>query len=135
MKTTQEKLFTKQKLTFDQVKQEIDSLAADKVIRLGLRLGFISIGVSLIILAVFWKGLPPEVPLLYSRPYGVNQLVSSWWLWLMPGISLIIALVGVRFSGNIMEEDKLLAQIMIWVASVVAVMNLITVIKIVGLVS
>ena len=135
MKTTQEKLFIKQKLTFDQVKLEIDSLAADGTMKLGLRLGFVVIGLSLIVLAIFWRRLPPEVPLLYSRPYGNSQLVSSWWLWLIPGVSLIIELMGVRLGGSIIEEDKLLAQIIIWVAGVVAVMNLVTVVKIVGLVS
>jgi len=44
------------------------------------------IGLGLI--AVYWKALPPEVPLLYSRPWGQDQLVSPYFLMYSFGINL-----------------------------------------------
>lgn len=42
------------------------------------------------LLAVFWQKIPPEVPLLYSRPWGTEQLVSPLLLWLLPISGLVV---------------------------------------------
>jgi hypothetical protein len=41
----------------------------------------------------FWKKLPPEVPLFYSRPWGKEQLVNPRFLFLLPGLTLVIFLI------------------------------------------
>lgn len=45
---------------------------------------------NIVLTAVFWWQLPPQIPLFYSLPYGVNQLVSREWFFLLPLGSLII---------------------------------------------
>jgi hypothetical protein len=45
----------------------------------------------------FWKKLPPEVPLFYSRPWGKEQLASPWFLFLLPGLTLFVFLVNFAF--------------------------------------
>jgi len=52
---------------------------------------------------VFGKKLPPEVPLLYSRPWGESQLVKPYWLLILPGMAGIIGTaigVAVKKLGN-----------------------------------
>lgn len=124
----------KTKPSFKAIKNQIDSLAVDPVTKLGSRVGFMALGLGFLILAVSWRGLPPEVPLLYSQPYGESQLISVWGLWLLPGLGLIIESVSIRVAGSIIEEDKLLAQILTWIASLVAIMSLVSLIKIILLV-
>lgn len=55
-------------------------------------------------LALYWRHLPPEVPLLYSRPWGQAQLVRPALLWLLPAIALAAGvgagLLGAKFTGN-----------------------------------
>lgn len=134
MKIIQPRLFGNSKVSLSQVKSQIDSLAEDPVMKLILRVGLISLGLSLMLLAITWKWLPPEVPLVYSRPYGESQLISAWGLWLIPLIGLIIEIVAIRFSGEVVAEDKLLARVVTGMASLVTVMALIGLIKVIWLV-
>lgn len=134
MKVNQQKLFVKPQISFNQVKTQIDNLAQDPTMKLGLKIGLISIGLSLMALAIFWRQLPPSVPLFYSRPYGEGQLVSVWWLWSLPIIGLAIEMITIRFSGEVIEEDKFLAQLLIAVAALVAIMSFVTLIKILWLI-
>jgi len=120
---------------YQAIKTQIDGLAINEVTKLALRIGFLSLGLSFLILALIWIKLPPRVPLLYSEPYGESQLISVWGLWLLPLTSLVVELVSIRGAGAVIEEDKLLAQILTFVGSIVAVMGLIGVIRIVLLVT
>ncbi len=124
----------KKKPSLGMIKQQIDSLVVDPATKLGLRVGFLSLGLQVLILGAMFNRLPPEVPLLYSQPYGESQLVSSWGLGLLPGFSLLIQLVSIKSAENFIETDKLLAQILSWVGGLTSLMALITLVKIMFLV-
>lgn len=134
MKIIQQKLFNKTQAGILQVKQQIDQLTTDSIMKLALRISLMAIGASLIILAIFWAKLAPEVPLWYSRPYGESQLASAWVLWLIPVACLTINLITIRLSGAVIEEDKFLAQMMTIVSGLTTAMALVTVIKVIMLV-
>ncbi|MEK7513876.1 MAG: hypothetical protein AAB430_03545 [Patescibacteria group bacterium] len=134
MKIIQQKLFNKTQAGILQVKQQIDQLTTDSVMKIALRIGLVAMGLSLIILAIFWGKIAPEIPLWYSRPYGENQLTASWVLWLIPLVGLIINVATIRLSGAVIEEDKFLAQMMTIVSSLITIMALVTMIKVISLV-
>lgn len=119
---------------FKIVKQQVDNLAVDKTTKFGLRLLFLSLGLSLLWLAGWWHRLPPEIPLLYSRPYGEGRLVSQWNLWLLPTASFFINLISIKIAGNLIKTDKLLAQILILSGMIANIMALITLIRIILLI-
>ncbi len=116
-------------------KNQVDSLSQDKASKLGLRIMFVGLGLAFLILGVAWSKLPPEVPLLYSRPYGELRLINQWGLWLLPGLSLGLNLISLRLAGKVMEKDKLLAQILIWSGTIVTMMALVGLVKIIFLVT
>lgn len=123
------------RLSLKSVKKQVDNLAVDQATKLGLKVVFLSLGLSFIWLAVFWSKLPPEVPLLYSRPYGEARLVNHWALWSLPLLSLVLSLISIRKAGELIEKDRLLGQMLVWFASLTTVMVLIALIKIVVLVT
>jgi len=114
--------------------KQVDNLALDKTAKIGLKIVFLSLAGNFLWLAAWWHKLPPEVPLLYSRAYGEGRLISQWGLWLLPGSSLIINLISIRLAGSLIEKDKLLAQILVWLAVLTNMMALVGLIKIVLLV-
>ena len=90
------------------------------------------VGVGL--LAVYWKYLPPEVPLLYSRPWGEDQLVSPYFLWLIPFLDLVSG-VGLGFAAsNLGDEDKVLPAIILVSSMIVQFILTLGLIRIVMLV-
>jgi hypothetical protein len=118
---------------FNSHKQEIDELSLDPASKTGLRLCFFLIGLELIILAVFWHRLPPQVPLFYSRAYGEARLVSNWWLWLVPVTTFLIQLVSIRLAVKTKPEDHIWAQMLAWLGTILAAMGLATLGKIIGI--
>jgi len=107
----------------------------DKTISLCLQLGFSLLVIQLIIVALFWRKLPPQVPLFYSRPWGGEQLVTPTRLLILPIISLLI--IGVNFTAAslIPGEEKLASQLLVIFATVFNFLSLVTLFKIVTLVT
>lgn len=124
----------KNRVNLASIREEIDGLAQDNVVKAGMRLGFGCLGLSLIVLGLAFKKLPPEVPLWFSKPYGEEQLAPVWGLGLVPLVSLVIQLASIRGAGRLLEEEKLMSQILAWLGGVVGLMGLITVVQIVRLV-
>ena len=128
------KIFPETKPSLKILKKQIDELAVDPVAKLGLRIAFVTLGLSLVGLTAVWHRLPPEVPLFYSRPYGESQLTGNWSLWFLPLISLTIMVLSLRAAARTRLEEPLLSQILIWSGTVSAVMAAVTLVKIVILV-
>ena len=90
------------------------------------------VGVGL--LALYWKYLPPEVPLFYSRPWGEDQLVSPYFLWMIPLLNLVSG-VGLGFAAsNLGSEDKVLPAIILVSSMIVQLILTLGLIRIVMLV-
>ncbi|MCX6817002.1 MAG: hypothetical protein NTZ93_03990 [Candidatus Beckwithbacteria bacterium] len=123
------------KLDFKTVKKQVDTLASDKAAKNGLRLLFAALGVSWLWLGGWWHKLPPEVPLFYSLAYGEGRLADRWELWLLPALMLLVDLISIKAAGNLIEKDKLLAQILVWIAAIITTMMLIALVKIVFLIT
>lgn len=121
-------------LSLTLAKKQVDNLATDKTIKFGLKVLFIGLGLGCLWLALWWVKLPPELPLFYSRPYGESRLTNQWNLWLLPAVSLMINLVSIKSAANLLEKDKLLAQIIVWTATITTTMILVSLIKVVLLV-
>lgn len=87
----------------------------EKLIRSLVLWNWRTVGVTLVagigLLAVFRKDLPAEVPLLYSRPWGQDQLVNSWWLWAIPACGLIIGISLTELAKK-MSDSPLSAMVL-----------------------
>ena len=66
------------------------------------------IGVTLIalmggVLAIFWKTLPPQLPLFYSLPWGEQQLVNKlWFVWILAGMAVVLLVTRIiaKWAGK-----------------------------------
>lgn len=98
--------------------------------------GFIII--SFIFLAVMvwkWGTLPPEIPLYYSLPRGIDQLGSPLEFMFLPLFSTIIFIIHFTAALFIISWGKLAAKILLISAFVASVALLLTFIKIVLLIT
>jgi hypothetical protein len=82
------------------------------------------------LLAMFWKSLPPEVPLFYSRPWGQDQLVSPYFLWTVPLLGTALGLLG-GFISQRVTTDKVLRGILIGSILVIQIILILGLIRIV----
>jgi len=89
------------------------------------------VGVGLV--AMYWRSLPPEVPLLYSRPWGQDQLVSPYFLIIAPVFSTTVGVL-LGWVANKSGEEKLLPIIILVSSMVVQIITILGLVRIVMLV-
>lgn len=95
-----------------------------------LAVSSIILGVGLI--ALFWKELPPQIPLYYSNPRGEAQLANNY---LLP-LPLILSLIFFSLNSllaNSLENLPFLRQALILGGATSSILALVTVIRIIFL--
>lgn len=91
--------------------------------------------VSLILLVWSWRGLPPTVPLWYSRPWGDERLASPWWLLLLPLGSFLWLGVNIIIATFIARDYPVFTRVLFLSSMLVSFMAFVTLAKIIFLVT
>lgn len=94
-----------------------------------------SIVVSVLLLLWRMPTLPPLVPLWYGKPWGADRLAHPLWLVLLPAGSLIILIINTTLSRILTRDMLIFTQILAATALIVAILSLVTLTKILFLVS
>jgi len=94
---------------------------------------FIILQISVLV----WRftNLPSQVPLYYSLPWGEIQLASASALFLLPTFSLVILLINNLFYISLATTNTLLSRLLIFASLAVSFFFLVTLVKIVYLIS
>jgi hypothetical protein len=98
-----------------EISKKIDSqfkrLLKSKRSKSKLRSSLILIFLGWILIGVFYRNIPPEVPLFFSKPWGEDQLQDKWFLFVLMGSVTVAYILNVRFASMSFKNDKLLANI------------------------
>lgn len=92
------------------------------------------IALQVLVILASWRGLPPEVPLFYCRPWGEEQLIGSIGLFLIPCFSFLVLLINFTIFRFISKEEKLLRQILLSASNLFSLLGLISLIQIIRLI-
>lgn len=123
-------IFLHQKQTFSQAQKEFDTLLHQPKADRGIKLVFILLGLSWLVLVWFWPQLPPKVPLLYSRPWGEDQLVTKPLIFLLPGTATLLTLINLRLASFFFKTDRFLSHLLVWLNLIVVILAVTTLIRI-----
>jgi hypothetical protein len=88
---------------------------------------------QILVISVSWQYLPLEVPLLYSRPWGEDQLIRPVGLFIIPCLSFLIWIINFAFLKFTPKQEKLLQQILTSTSALFNLLGLITLIQIIRL--
>ncbi len=105
------------------------------VLTLSRRLAIASIVASATLLLWRYSSLPPLVPLWYDKPWGTDRLAHPLWLSLLPAGSLAILIINTIAGRTITRDMLIFTQILAATAVLVAALSLVTITKILFLVS
>lgn len=89
--------------------------------------------VSLLAILLSWRKLPPELPLFYSQPWGVEQLGSPLGLFLFP-ISIALFIVLIFLTKKFFSEEMLLLLMVSFTGALFSFLACFSLIKIILLV-
>lgn len=87
-----------------------------------------------LIIIFFFFRLPPQIPLLYSRPWGEQQLTSPKMLFLILGVVAAVSIINNVIYSWIRKKDELLSKIIIWFNVLFIFLINITVLRVVFLI-
>ena len=122
--------FFQQKQTFTQAREEFDTLLKHRPTSLNIKITFILLGLSWLILLFFWRKLPLQVPLLYSRPWGENQLIARPWLALLPGVGTGLTIINLRLASLLFKNERFLSQLVAWLNFTIVILAVTSLIRI-----
>lgn len=91
------------------------------------------LAVCLLFLLLFWQKLPPQIPLFYSLPWGIEQLGSPIGLLLFP-ISILAAIGLILLTKKFISKEQLLVLIVSFTGALFSFMACFSLIKIILLV-
>lgn len=89
---------------------------------------------QILIILIFIRQLPPQIPLFYSRPWGNEQLSPFWGISILPGLSLLVFLLNSLLSLTLKKEPKLLANSLQATSTIFSLFCLITLFQILKLI-
>lgn len=105
------------------------------VITTSRKLVLLAIVISLALFLWKYPTLPPLVPLWYGKPWGIDRLAHPLWLMLLPGGSFVVLITNIIAEKVLTRDMLVFAQILALTALLVAVLSLVTLTKILFLVS
>jgi hypothetical protein len=106
-------------------------LMDNKTIRTTNRISYLIIFLSIIVIGIFWKQLPPLIPLWYSKPWGNDQLANTSFLFLLPIGTLLWNIVNTLFSIHFTKEHLVFSQILFFTSLLISILSGITLIMII----
>ena len=112
-----------------------DFLRKNRVIAAATRTIFVLWLTSLAVILWRWHLLPPLVPLWYSRPWGADRLINPAWLFLLPAGILIWYASAVILATYVTREYLIFTQVIILTTLLGAFLSLVTIAKILFLVT
>jgi hypothetical protein len=81
-----------------------------------------------------YNSLPPEVPLYYSRPWGVEQLAASATVFLLPLMSFIVMIINTLFAVFLLRSNSLLSRLLVITSLLFSILTLTAVFRSINLV-
>lgn len=125
MMTVLMKLFPKNNLT---------AFREERTIRLANRIYLGALFLGLLLILLFLKRLPPQVPLYYSLPWGDEQLASPLLFFLLPLGCLLFGFLNLFLAIISFGSHPLAARILVWFNVIFTLLATFTLFRIIMLV-
>lgn len=67
---------------------------------------------QVLLIAFYWRRLPPEIPLFYSKPWGSAMLSHLLFIWIIPVLSFFFIFVNFCIVIFFLQENKFLNRVL-----------------------
>jgi uncharacterized membrane protein len=112
-------------------KQELDSLLKNPTAVTFIRISFFTLLIMWLLLIIFYRFLPPQLPLFFSKPWGEEQLIAKHYLAILPGAVSLLFIINSRLASLMVSKDKLLTLIFLCSQTVLSLLACITIFRLI----
>lgn len=114
--------------------QILSYLKNDRVVRFAFFTSLLLLFFQAFFIILNYRNLPPLIPLYFQRPWGTDQIVNLNFIFLVPGITLVLILLNTYFTLSFYKESPLISRILIWGEVLFCLLTTIAIFKIILLV-
>lgn len=93
------------------MKEFFRNLKEDKLLIRGSVINLSLIVLSLGYIFLYYAKLPPFIPLFNQMPWGIDRITRTAWIFILPGISLLIFYINLFFSSFFYKKNPLIARL------------------------
>lgn len=123
------------KLPFSTLKNKISLLLSDRLVKTLGQLFIVIMSVFITILVWKWNSLPPQIPLFYSLPRSSEILAVRLQFIVLPIYSIIFFAANFLLSVYFYEKERLASLILVFSATFMSFLLLVTCLQIIFLVN
>lgn len=98
-------------------------IASDKILRLGAIISLLLIVLTFIYLGIFYRFLPPMLPLYNQMPWGNARLGSTIDVFLLPAIALVVFIINSFLATRLYERMPLISRVLIVTCLLIALIT------------
>jgi len=110
------------------------TLLTNKVVTISTYGGLVFPLVGMVIIAVVWNTLPPVIPIWFSKPWGVERLSPTGWLFILPLSSFLITAINAYIAAFLIKEYLVFSQIISLSSIVISMLSIFSLVKIIFMV-
>jgi len=111
------------------MKNLINNIQADKLAFRGFIISFLLTLLTCFYILINYTHLPPLIPIFNQLPWGNNRLTPSLGIFIPIVIFVIIFIFNVLFTSIIYSKNPLIARLVAAVTLILAMMNLLFIIR------
>jgi hypothetical protein len=115
--------------------QQFLEVLTDSLIRKVFILFLLIMAIFFLILIWKWSLLPPQIPLYYSLPRGIERLGTPWQILVLPVYAFIFFGINIFIATLVYKTERLAACLLVIIGLIVSLFLLISLLKIIFLVT
>lgn len=116
------------------IKDNLAAFRQEESIRSANRIYFGIVVFEFLMILLFLRRLPPQLPFFYSLPWGNEQLTSPVLLLVLPVGCLLSGIINFSLAAFSFVREPLAAKILAWINVLVSFLAALTLIRIIFLV-
>ena len=90
---------------------------------------------QVLILIFYWKRLPPQIPLFYSKPWGHAMLATNFFVWILPMLGAFFVFLNFLIVIFLTRDNKFLSRALVVASLIVGFLTFYATLKVITLIA
>ena len=112
----------------------IKHLSSDKTVWWSVIFSLAILVLTLFFVLLFYRALPPVIPIFNQLPWGTERLSTKLALLLPPGVAFVILIINVFMTNLISEKLPVVARMLTITTLLIALLTIVFVFRIIQLI-
>lgn len=104
-------------------------LREDKLLGQGFVFNFIIILISLLYIFLYFRNLPPFIPIFNQMPWGEQRIAKTIWIFILPFLSFLILIINLTLSSMFYKKNPLIARLFSITSFLVSVLTFLFIVR------